>query len=359
MKKRTIFGFTLVELLVVIAIIGVLIALLLPAVQAAREAARRMTCSNHMKQSALACHNYHDTYDAFPAGGYVWQTDPNTSIRLGQNWCISILPFIEQNTLYQDLKTTIRNQTNFANSLAANTTEHNRYEVACQTPVSTFNCPSDPELTQKTITAGSGPANRVTTTKYALSSQVAISGRSLGIKSSGGKGTGGYTIYPWFGDLPPNWTGILHLVGSNLKSTATSWCTAAGFYDGATRSFSNENFSSITDGSSNTVMLAERHVMPNSPNRSAFWALTYASFSNSMAMPFAGTLAVQRLNVCTTGVTGMDSNQTCINGVGANHVNGMNTGMGDGSVKFQSEKINLDIWCTSAAINDGGQVELP
>jgi prepilin-type processing-associated H-X9-DG protein len=310
-----------------------------------------------MKQSALACHNYHDTHDAFPAGGYMWSNSP---ANIGQNWCVSILPFIEQNTLYQDLKTTIRNQTNsLANSLAANQSEYDRYKAACQTPVSTFNCPSDPELTQKTLNPGSGPANSDTTTRFALSSQVAISGRSLGIKDSGGKGTGGYTIYPWFGDLPPNWTGILHLVGSNLKSTATSWCTAAGFYEGATRSFSNTSFSSLTDGSSNTVMLAERHVMPNNPRRSAFWALTYASFSNSMAMPFAGTLAVQRLNVCTSGVPGMNVTQTCINGVGANHANGMNTGMGDGSVKFQSEKINLDIWCTSATVDDGGQVELP
>ena len=93
-------GFTLVQLLVVIAIIGILIALLLPAVQAAREAARRSQCTNNIKQLALAMHNYHDVYKIFPRSGY----GGNDAGRPWNNWerfgaNVSILPFVEQKAL--------------------------------------------------------------------------------------------------------------------------------------------------------------------------------------------------------------------------------------------------------------------
>ena len=88
-RSRT--GFTLVELLVVIAIIGILVALLLPAIQAAREAARRSQCINNLKQAALAMHNYHDTHDTLPFGSWEWR----------RTWVPLILPFIEQDALYQ------------------------------------------------------------------------------------------------------------------------------------------------------------------------------------------------------------------------------------------------------------------
>ncbi|HUG66755.1 MAG TPA: DUF1559 domain-containing protein [Pirellulaceae bacterium] len=121
-------GFTLVELLVVIAIIGILVALLLPAVQAAREAARRMSCGNNLKQIALAIHNYHDTYKAFPPirGGQLVRggTQPfgsNATFYPGcpawfnstaWSWRALILPFVEQQPLYDQINfNTIRDTT--------------------------------------------------------------------------------------------------------------------------------------------------------------------------------------------------------------------------------------------------------
>jgi len=118
-------GFTLVELLVVIAIIGVLVGLLLPAVQAAREAARRMSCSNNLKQHGLALHNYHDTFLVFPAG---WENR-------GGVWNADILPQMEQKNLYDTLLWQESGLGNWGADGSPN-------EAAAGTVVSAYRCPS-------------------------------------------------------------------------------------------------------------------------------------------------------------------------------------------------------------------------
>lgn len=106
--RRSKQGFTLVELLVVIAIIGVLVALLLPAIQAAREAARRTQCNNNLKNLGLALQNYHDTYKVFPMGAMPARVGATGGPVLGPSWWYGILPFIEQRNIYDKIAATQR-----------------------------------------------------------------------------------------------------------------------------------------------------------------------------------------------------------------------------------------------------------
>jgi len=137
MRIRHVRGFTLVELLVVIAIIGILVALLLPAVQAAREAARRSQCLNNVKQLSLALHNHHDTYRKFPPGGTYDDKDASGNrIPTHHTWITMILPFIEQSSIYDRIDQKLSSYTQ--------TLDDGTYIRSIDIPA--LKCPSDSAL---------------------------------------------------------------------------------------------------------------------------------------------------------------------------------------------------------------------
>ncbi|HSG69505.1 MAG TPA: DUF1559 domain-containing protein, partial [Planctomycetaceae bacterium] len=145
-KTRGLRGFTLIELLVVIAIIAILIALLLPAVQQAREAARRSSCKNNLKQIGLAMHNYHEVNLGLPVGNYscCWGT-----------WVVGIMPYIEQEALYKQY------EKNRKYGIPSDTA---RYNHAVNLPVvrqrlTVLSCPSD---------TNNAPFSSITSHNYAI-----------------------------------------------------------------------------------------------------------------------------------------------------------------------------------------------
>jgi len=133
-------GFTLIELLVVIAIIAILIGLLLPAVQKVREAAARMSCSNNLKQLALACHNYHDQVQFLPPGAandqapFGTQGTISTANQWGSSWKVYILPFIEQDNIFR--RWTFNSHSGYANAANAN--------LINTITIKGYRCPSSP-----------------------------------------------------------------------------------------------------------------------------------------------------------------------------------------------------------------------
>jgi prepilin-type N-terminal cleavage/methylation domain-containing protein/prepilin-type processing-associated H-X9-DG protein len=139
-------GFTLYELLVVIAIIGILLALLLPAVQAAREAARRAHCSNNLKQLGLAMHNYHDVFRGLPPGSV---SPPGDSVGRFMGAFAQVLPYIEEPRVYSAIN-------------LHHGPRHTSNSTARNTKISVFVCPSEsvvvPAGTNYMASAGSGPA---------------------------------------------------------------------------------------------------------------------------------------------------------------------------------------------------------
>jgi prepilin-type N-terminal cleavage/methylation domain-containing protein/prepilin-type processing-associated H-X9-DG protein len=131
-------GFTLIELLVVIAIIGILIALLLPAVQKVRDAANRIKCENNLKQIGLALHNYHDTYGALPPGQNSNTTENGTpNYHYWWSWMALLLPFVEQQNLFKQADDWSRMGSHYLNPYGPPS------NPAQYTPIPVYSCPAD------------------------------------------------------------------------------------------------------------------------------------------------------------------------------------------------------------------------
>ncbi|RIK81591.1 MAG: hypothetical protein DCC67_08050 [Planctomycetota bacterium] len=286
-RRSRVRGFTLVELLVVIAIIGVLVALLLPAVQAAREAARRNSCLNNIKQICLGLQNHESSKGFYPVASTApffsktgatpvkldspndWVADPtNGTDGDGWSWCVQILPYMEQAPLYNRFRDagTANTGTGPANKLMAGpcqppivinnttgTTAGTAPKYAVQQPLETFKCPSFPgadESKQNFITKGTSP----TTAKAAVGNYVAVVSTHFNQDGVGtGKDTGG----------PAN--SLYDSLTSATKAKQLGGNGAIPFWNRTTPADKNlwtkvrgsTHASLSRDGTSNTVMFAE------------------------------------------------------------------------------------------------------
>jgi prepilin-type N-terminal cleavage/methylation domain-containing protein len=254
MPRRTRTAFTLVELLVVIAIIGVLVALLLPAVQAAREAARRSQCSNQVRQVALAWQLHHDAHKFFPSAGwgYKWIGDPNLGFGEKQpgSWAYSCLPFMEATALHQKGKG------------ASGTVKRDLLTELAQTPHAGFYCPSRrPAAAYTNADAGLGPSinyNFGNPPTLARSDYAANLGPITKPVTFGdpplAPGTGAYT--QWAAGPSPT-------EAEQGKNFATDYIDTFKYCQGVAYQRSEINLKHITDGASNTYMVGEKFVNPD------------------------------------------------------------------------------------------------
>lgn len=239
--SRRQLGFTLVELLVVIAIIGILVSLLLPAIQAAREAARRSQCVNNLKQIAVASHNHHDSQKMFPSGGWGWWWvgDPDRGVGKEQpgSWMYSLFPYLEEQALH-DLGTD-------GQESVVTIEQRNGAVKAMETPVPAFNCPS-----RRPSIAYPHPLGATGYLKNAKSNVLS----SRGDYAANG------------GDLAVFWGGNNQQPASYAQADAGTNFVAHDQMiksNGTSYQRSEIRFKDITDGTSHTYLVGEKYRMPD------------------------------------------------------------------------------------------------
>jgi len=277
-------GFTLIELLVVIAIIAVLISLLLPAVQQAREAARRTQCRNNLKQLGLALHNYHDTFATFPPGDLYEQGELGTTNMAGWGWGTFLLPALDQGPLYNNLSPGTR-------SLHVLLQDASLRSLV-QTPLTVFRCPSDDVLELN-------KDRKFTNAEY--------------------------------GNIAAGTSSYVANAGTRW-STANQWISNGRDPWGVIFASSRIRISDITDGTSNTFLLGERE----SNDGAGVWVGTrnYNGTGN-VGLPMNLAITAAKLN------SGLPTN-TEWDYFSSKHEGGAHFLFADGRVQFISEAIHFD-----------------
>jgi prepilin-type N-terminal cleavage/methylation domain-containing protein/prepilin-type processing-associated H-X9-DG protein len=355
-------GFTLIELLVVIAIIAVLIGLLLPAVQAAREAARRIQCTNNLKQIGLALLNYCDTFSVFPPGGitgYKPRDPPGYWENIARanclNWRALILAQMDQNPTY--------NAINF--DMQASVDGDLSFYTVHGTVISTWLCPSD-GTNGGGLRPAWGPDGQwgdymidPTTGQLYTVVPVANYAGSFGDNYCGGPLCRGLPWETWPGnDLPPGqprigWDGV-H--GTSFGPDGSpGGGRLRGMFDPMT--LQTVSLASISDGTSNTLMVGE--VIPSRDASSNLWTIfgvlagtTVPLGWNSNTFPASDPACFGQGGV-NTPVGCRFSCAAC--GFVSMHPGGANFVFADGSVKFLKNSISLVTYCALGSRN-GGEV---
>ncbi|MEE2825089.1 MAG: DUF1559 domain-containing protein [Planctomycetota bacterium] len=345
-------GFTLVELLVVIAIIGILIGMLLPAVQAVRAAARRTACANNVRQIALAVHNYESANQVFPVnqiGPGVFDSDLGGNRTGYYSWLVPLLPYIEQNNLHDSFD--LRYNNGDGDSYKVSNTHPNALAVATQ--VSTFLCPSDiPNLENAIILGSANPAP----SSYA-----------------GNAGWPSYaTGYAEERATPGRHNGAIGLVH---PAAPVSWHTP------------QVAMNSFFDGTSNTALLAERliqsgnsarainegdkrlrslHILERyegldeiieqmSSSHAHIFESAHIGRSWSSGMPLVAPtyMHVQPPNsVIGHYNTSKDEGDFVVT-ASSRHASGVNMALVDGSVRFVTDTVSKEVWWAAGSRDDG------